>query len=115
MERPQSRDVLADLLWSELNNQQARNNLRYVLPDLRQFVDDYLLITPRTVGFNTTAPYDLDVKIFQSTLTAQPEQIKTVELQAALDLYQGEFLDGFTVRNAPVFEEWVTRKPNAGA
>ena len=31
-------------------------------------------------------------------------------LQKALDLYQGKFLAGFTVRNAPVFETWVARQ-----
>lgn len=41
-----TRDVLADLLWSDLSNQQARNNLCYLLPDLRKVVGDYLLIYP---------------------------------------------------------------------
>ncbi|MEZ4735670.1 MAG: hypothetical protein R3E79_51930 [Caldilineaceae bacterium] len=54
--RPHARDVLADLLWSDLPNQQARNNLRYVLPDLRQVVGNYLLITPQTIGFDQQAP-----------------------------------------------------------
>ena len=34
--RPHTRNRLADLLWSELPTQQARNNLRYLLPSLRQ-------------------------------------------------------------------------------
>lgn len=104
-----NRDLLADLLWSELSNQQARNNLRYLLPDLRRIVNDYLVITPQAIGFNRTCPHALDAEILRATLTAKPEQIQTAELQTALNLYQGEFLAGFTVRNAPVFEAWLTR------
>lgn len=105
--RPHARDVLADLLWSDLPNQQARNNLRYVLPDLRRVVGDYLLITPQTIGFDRQAPYRLDVERLRSALLDKAAERSLTELQAALDLYQGEFLAGFTVRNAPVFEEWV--------
>ena len=105
--RRHGRDVLADMLWSELSNEQARNNLRYVLSDLRQVVGDYLLITPQTIGFNDHAPHRIDMVQFCTTFTATKTECSLAELQAAIDLYQGEFLLGFTVRNAPVFEEWV--------
>lgn len=105
--RPHSRDILADLLWGEMNNQRARNNLRYALSDLRQVAGDYLHITPQTVRFLDQRPYWLDVDILRATLTAATQPSSLPEFQAALDLYQGEFLHGFYVRNAPAFEEWV--------
>lgn len=108
-ERPQSRDILADLLWSEFSNQQARNNLRYTLRDLRQCVEDYLHITTQTVGFNRQAPYWLDVEVLRTALS-QKEPFNPQALQQALALFQGEFLAGFSVRNAPVFEEWLTQQ-----
>lgn len=108
-ERPQSRDILADLLWSEFSNQQARNNLRYTLRDLRQCVGDYLHITTQTVGFNRQSAYWLDVEVLRTALT-QKEPFKPQEVQQALALFQGEFLAGFSVRNAPVFEEWITQR-----
>lgn len=104
------RDLLADLLWSELPNQQARNNLRYLLPELRKVVGNYLLITPQTIGFNRQTAYWLDVELLQTTLATPPAAISTVALQAALDLYQEEFLAGFSVRNAPVFEVWLVQQ-----
>jgi DNA-binding SARP family transcriptional activator len=107
---PPSRDHLADLLWSETNNQQARTNLRYLLPEVRRQLGDYLIITPQTIAWQRQAPYWLDVEQLRATLTARPETITTLALQANLDLYQGEFLAGFTVRNVPVFEEWVVRQ-----
>ena len=105
-----SRDLLADLLWSETNNQQARANLRYLLPEVRQPLGEYLVITPQTIAFQRQAPYWLDVEQLRTTLMAHPETITTPALQAALDLYRGEFLAGFTARNTPVFEAWVTRQ-----
>ena len=102
------RDTLADLLWSETNNKQARTNLRYLLPEVRRQLDDYLVITPQTIAFQRQSPYWLDVELLRTTLAVSPVTLTTPALQAALDLYQGEFLAGFTVRNAPVFEEWVT-------
>lgn len=49
--QPHARDHLADLLWSEFNNQQARNNLRYLLPDLRNSDENLRR------SFLTRAPY----------------------------------------------------------
>lgn len=108
-ERTQSRDILADLLWSEFNNQQARNNLRYTLRDVRQVVGDHLLVTTQTIGFNRQAPYWLDVEVLRTTLTAKTP-FNFQEVQQALALFKGEFLAGFAVRNAPVFEEWMQQQ-----
>ena len=87
--RPHRRDLLADLFWSEQSNQQARNNLRYLLPDLRPWVGDYLLITPQTIAFDRHQPYQLDCERFRQILTMPLDTAPTAELQAALDLYQG--------------------------
>lgn len=107
---PHARTDLADLFWSELPPEQRRSNLRYLLSDLRGLVGDYLLITPQTVSFNRLAPYWLDVEVVRTTLTAATTgmaQRSDAEITAALALYQGEFLAGFRVRNAPSFMQWV--------
>ncbi|MCE7988723.1 MAG: hypothetical protein DYG89_46810 [Caldilinea sp. CFX5] len=112
-QRAHSRDLLADLLWSEMNNQQARDNLRYLLPELRRPLRDYLMISTKDIAFNQQAPFWVDVAQVCGVLTSQPDAIATPALQAALDLYQGEFLAGFSVRNAPVFEAWVVQQREA--
>lgn len=108
--RSHARDLLANLLWSEQNNQQARNNLRYLLPELRKALGDYLIINAQTISFNTQLPYWLDVEILRTTLTALPDHFNPQEVQQALNLYQGPFLAGFTIRTAPVFDEWVAQQ-----
>lgn len=104
---PHTRDVLADLLWTALDNQQARNNLRYLLPELRNMLGEYLTITTQSISFNRQQPYTLDIEVLRTTLAAQAASVSSQRLQAAVDLYRGEFLAGFNIRHAPVFAEWV--------
>ena len=105
------RDQLATLFWRESPVEQARKNLRYLLPDLRHLLSDYLLITQQSIAFNRQQAYWLDVEILRTALTASEPLHDTPKLQATLDLYHGEFLAGFTVRNAPAFEAWVMHQP----
>lgn len=107
---PHTRDALADLFWSELPQGQRRSNLRYLLSDLRQFVGDYLVITPQTVCFNRQAPYWLDVEVVRTTFGEVVHRATPTEIATALALYQGEFLAGLRVRNAPAFMHWVTQE-----
>lgn len=101
--RPHSREALAGLLWGDLPEADAKNNLRQALSNLRKLAEPYLIIDRETVEFNRTAPHFLDVAVFE-----QKARSKTVaELQIAAELYAGDFLAGLAVRDAPDFEEWV--------
>lgn len=102
-----SRDSLATLLWSELSDTQAKQNLRSVLPDLRRLVGDHVRIDRQTVTFDRTQPYWLDVEVLQRSLAPTASSVTLAERQAAVDLYQDEFLHGFYVQDAPLFEAWV--------
>ena len=104
---PQSRDVLATLLWGEMTDAKAKQNLRSVLPDLRRLVGNHLQIERQTIAFDHTSPYWLDVEALRRDLTTRPSPLNLAARQAAVDLYRGEFLNGFYVHNAPAFEAWV--------
>src|SRR5262245_35800603 len=65
---PHSRDAIATLLWSEMTDTQARQNLRTVLPELRRLVGDHLLIERQTLAFHTATPYWLDVEVLRHGL-----------------------------------------------
>lgn len=103
-----TRDVIADLLWSDMANSQALKNLRDVVADLRKVLGDYVEITRQTLAFNRASPYWLDVELFRTDLLAGTATHDPQRLATALNYYQREFLAGFSIRNAPVFEEWVT-------
>ena len=109
-QRSHQRDALAALLWGEMPEADAKNNLRQALANLRKLVNDHLIITRDSVLFDTSIPHQLDTYKFEQTLHAsrsQPADGRFPHWQAAIALYQGDFLAGFFVRDAPDFEEWM--------
>ena len=98
--RPLGRDELAELLWPERTQQQARMNLRVALYRLRPQIDPYLLITRQNLALNPNAIVDLDARQFERYLAAG-------QLAMATALYRGDFLDGFYLDGSPSFEQWA--------
>lgn len=114
--RPHSRDALAGLLWGEMPDAAAKANLRKILAALREVAGHELIIDRQTVVFDTESLYWLDTEVFESklqSLTATsltPANLTDRDmklLDEAVQLYGGDFLEGFYVRDAPAFEEWV--------
>lgn len=103
----QSRAALANLFWSEFTDEQARNNLRTTLSNLNGLVSNYLTISRDTVTFNRRLPYWLDVEIVRQDFEKETEGKDLARLGATAALYRGGLLDGFHVRNAPTFEDWL--------
>lgn len=104
------REGLAALLWGELADADAKNNLRQVLTNLRKVVEPYLTVTRETIGFNPHVAYFLDVEAFERQLATARDQSPAQQmstLQVATALYRGDFMAGFFVRDAPEFEEWL--------
>jgi DNA-binding SARP family transcriptional activator len=124
--REHPRPVLAALLWPDWDDRAALGNLRFSLSKLRQAINDqdadppFLLISRDTIQLNPAAEVSVDVHLFQQELRAsrwesadrdgQQESIvrSAVEhLRTAMDLYRGPLLEGFSVGDSPVFEEWA--------
>ena len=104
---PHPRDTIATLLWGEMAETQAKQNLRTVLPELRRLVGAHLHIDRQTIAFDRSSSYWLDVERFRHSLRPGQSPVALATRQAAVDLYQGDFLSGFYVNNAPAFEAWV--------
>jgi predicted ATPase/DNA-binding SARP family transcriptional activator/TolA-binding protein len=103
-----SREKLAGLLWGDSTEDRAQASLRKSLSSLRKLSETALIINRQTVAFNYDSDYWLDVEAFESALAeddADPERLHA--LGEAVELYLGEFLEGFSVRQAVAFEEWV--------
>ncbi len=102
--RPHLRPVLVGLLWAEMPEALARNNLSKALTQLRQAVAHHLRITRQEVAFDRGEPFWLDVEAFEQGAST----LADIEaLQHAVELYRGDFLEGFYVHQSPAFEEWV--------
>ncbi|MEZ4860999.1 MAG: BTAD domain-containing putative transcriptional regulator [Caldilineaceae bacterium] len=105
--RSHTRPTLAGLLWGEQPEDAARTSLSKCLSNLRDLVGDAMLIERQTVAFNRNQPYQLDTENFLAGI-GQPPTPETIHTwQTALALYRGDFLEGFYVRDAPEFEQWV--------
>jgi DNA-binding SARP family transcriptional activator/predicted ATPase len=98
-----SRIALAGLLWGDLPEANARRNLRKALTRLRRVTGDRLVITRQTVVLRPDE-YRIDVAQFLK-MTAPGTGVD--DWQLAVALYQGDFLAGFYVGNAPEFENWL--------
>jgi predicted ATPase/DNA-binding SARP family transcriptional activator/TolA-binding protein len=106
--RRHSREKLAGLLWGNSPEVRAQASLRKALSGLRKLSETALITTRRNVAFNHDSDYWLDVEVLESALAADGADPETQQaLREAVDLYRGEFLEGFSVRQAIAFEEWV--------
>ncbi|MBI1802758.1 MAG: AAA family ATPase [Chloroflexi bacterium] len=123
--RPHRRESLDSLLWPDQPDDKARANLRQTLSRLNrtlQETDDsssFLFITPETVQFNLNSIHDLDVRTFEALLQAcQSHAHRRIEtckpcgqrLSQAVNLYRGNFLEGFLIPESNVFEDWLVLK-----
>jgi DNA-binding SARP family transcriptional activator len=115
------REGLAGMLWPELSEKAAYGNLRQALFRLRRAIPDngigvpYLLVTNKDIQFNPQSDFTIDVNAFEGLLNryrthhtdrSPPCSTCAADLTAAIDLYQGEFLAGFSLQDCHVFEHW---------
>jgi len=118
--RPQSRDTLATLLWSEYDQTNARANLRRDLYWLKKAIGEtYLEIDGEQVSIPANPNLWLDVTEFRElmdkalqhghqhtpdteTLCAECQNM----LEGAVSIYHADFMHGFSLPDSPVFEEW---------
>ncbi len=64
--RPLSRDLLAEMLWPERTQEQARSNLRVAIHRLREQLDPYVVVTRQHLALNPEAPVALDYVQFET-------------------------------------------------
>ncbi len=104
--RVHTRAALAALLWGDLPDAAARANLRKVLHELRQDLAPYLHIDRDLVALAGEADVWVDAVEFEALLVDTPATDIEETVHRAVDLYRGDFLEGFYVRDAPDFEDW---------
>ncbi|MEM7331181.1 MAG: NB-ARC domain-containing protein [Chloroflexota bacterium] len=101
----QSRETLAGLLWSELEEEKARRNLRVELSRLKPIVGEFLKIERRAVGLDFSQSIEIDVVQFEQQGRSPAEDV--AGLETAVSLYNGDLLTNLDVPGAYLFEEWV--------
>src|SRR5713226_2516367 len=122
------RKNLSEQFWPEGDARHGRAALRITVLHLRHLLGEdagvdpvpHLLIQRDTLGLDLTPAVELDLHILneawtlarastRTALTMPEEAHRTLlaRLQRAISLPRGEFLEGFSLRDAPAFDDWV--------
>ena len=111
--RDHTRDALAALFWPDYDQSRAYAYLRRALWEIHQAVGEGWVSADReTLGLNPDADLWLDVTRFRALLAECRQHGQACAaclplLTEAAALYQDHFLAGFSLKDAPDFDEWV--------
>src|SRR5437588_192826 len=124
-----SRSKLAALLWPDSEPSDALKGLRNALALLRHLLagpdssaspHSHLLSEHELLGLDPQAPFELDLDVVQQAwhqaqrLSSAPSQEQraalVTQVQHALSLVRGPFLEGFWLREEAPFDEWVQQQ-----
>lgn len=124
----QPREHLAALLWPEASPERSRASLRNTLGHLQAALRPargrspaaYLSVTHQALALNPEAGLQLDLQtVAQAYALARAERARRAPpegstsqpaLQAAAACYRGDFLAGFSLGDAPDFDEWLANQ-----
>jgi len=101
-----TRDHAAALLWPDHDHPRARAALRRTLSTLRRAIGDKHLDATRQRIELLPAGLDVDVLRFEDLASATDEDL----LREAWDLYRGDLLLGFGLRDSAGFDDWQRRE-----
>lgn len=122
----QPREHLAALLWPEANPERSlaslRNTLGHLQAALRQVDGEpqsaFLTITHQSIGLNPKADVDFDLQTVERAYTLaradrSNRKLSTSStslpvLQCAAACQRGDFLAGFSLDDAPGFDDWAS-------
>ncbi|HEX7939129.1 MAG TPA: BTAD domain-containing putative transcriptional regulator, partial [Gemmatimonadaceae bacterium] len=97
------RDALLALLWPESSQEKGRQVLRQTVYLLRRSLGAHALVT------RSDDELELDTSVVACDARRFEDLIASGDSRAALDVYRGDFLDGFFVSGVEQeFEEWVS-------
>ena len=98
-----NRDEIAGILWGDKENQVARKNLRNTVYQANKIFEGDVIVSPSrsSLALNPELNLSLDVQLFERDPISN------------LHLYQGDFLEGFYVKDDEDFDQWASRKRSA--
>ncbi len=110
-ERPRSRDSLCELLYPGHDPERTRGALRRTLSTLRKGIGEEWIDTAGDgIALRRGPGLRLDVERFRE-LAAEPAS--EPGLREAVALFPGDFLEGFSLRDSPDFDDWQVEEADA--
>lgn len=121
------RTWLAGLLWPELDEGVARQNLRRALSNLRTALSDkegelsFFRISRACISLNPAAPIEVDAADIieppaacDALGTSAVSQVRCrdclLRMENVVGRYRGELLPGFSLPDNPEFEQWLSSR-----
>ncbi len=113
-----ARERLMALFWPESNRTRARTALRttltYLRDALREQGDTHLLVAQDALGLKFDGEVEVDCRVLEAAAMAaahqpslHPRQLMA-QCQQASAQYRGDFLAGFSLSDAPEFDDWLS-------
>jgi DNA-binding SARP family transcriptional activator len=102
-DKPLRRESLLTFFWPDSLRAAAQQVLRTTLHGLRKDLGSALVIESEDISLSSDV--QTDVKIFEKWLSDSGQDPSRI--MEALELYRGEFLEGFTLPDTPDFEDWI--------
>ncbi len=112
--KPLTRDQILAFFFIDHERAAAQQILRTMLHDLRKQLGDAFIAQAETIAL--AQDIFVDARVFEANLqtpsaaSQASDRVQDSALLLALQLYRGEFLEGFTLDDAPEFDEWLTRE-----
>jgi DNA-binding SARP family transcriptional activator len=102
-DRYATRDAAANLLWEDVDTSQARVSLRQAVAALgRAGGGGDGVVIKDTNSLRLSPAVSVDVDTFDRLSRGD-----AADRDAAIELYRGDLLSGFALRDAPAFNEWL--------
>jgi len=101
--RPLARENILTLFWPDHARTAAQQILRTMLHDLRKQLGAALQV--ENESFALAPSTNIDLHQFQAHLAKSGADVAI--LTPALELYRGDFLEGFALVDTPSFDDWM--------
>ncbi|KAB3534809.1 tetratricopeptide repeat protein [Alkaliphilus pronyensis] len=98
LEKRASRETLVNLFWGDVSEEIAKKNLRNAVYMIRKIFNEDVLISPQRsiITLNPDIQFKIDV-----------DEFNWHKDDNSLFNYTGELLEGFLIKDAEAFEEWM--------
>lgn len=101
VEKSITRDEAVAILWEDNEESVAKKNLRHALYSIKKLFGMDIIIAPQKYKLILNPSLDIDI------------DLDSFLANNRLELYTGGLLQGFGVKNAYAYEEWLANKQNS--
>jgi len=102
-QEPQPREHIADLIGEAATTKRSLHNLRQLLSSSLRNMQPELRIERKWLAFVPQEATFVDLYAIETALATKDDE----QIDAALQLYDGDLLTHFYLKNAPRFNEWL--------